>query len=159
MQKVNGNSDSTKQTILKKSKLTLGQKAADLVAYWAGSWAFIIIFLFFLVLWAFLNTVAIFFGVWDPYPFILLNLFLSCIAAIQAPIILMSQNRQSELDRQRANYDYLVDRKAEREIKEMQIDILEIKELLIKNSKNEDAKGIRKEIKNLEKELENLKIK
>jgi uncharacterized membrane protein len=150
------NKDNVKQPIIKKSKLTKGQKAADFVAKWAGSWTFIILFLFFLVVWAILNTLAIYFGVWDPYPFILLNLILSCIAAIQAPIILMSQNRQAEVDRQRAQYDYLVDRKAEREIKEMQIDILEIKELLEKNIAKNDVKNIRSEIKQLENELKKL---
>jgi uncharacterized membrane protein len=98
---------------------TLGQKAADGLAKWAGSWTFILSFLFFLVLWMLANIYA-WTQQWDPYPFILLNLVLSCLAALQAPIILMSQNRQSEKDRQKAEYDYAVNRKSERKIEEIQ---------------------------------------
>ena len=115
-----------KQPILHGKKLTSGQVAADWLAKWAGSWSFIGLFALFLIIWMTVNTYIIIFGQWDQYPFILLNLILSCIAAIQAPIILMSQNRQSEIDRQRTQYDYLVDRKAEREIKQIQLDVLEI---------------------------------
>ena len=100
---------------------TFGQKAADALSKWAGSWTFILTFLFILILWVVINTTWIIFGkVWDGYPFILLNLVLSCVAAIQAPIILMSQNRQTQRDRLQAKYDYSVNRKAEREIKEIQ---------------------------------------
>ncbi|MCK5604716.1 DUF1003 domain-containing protein [Candidatus Pacearchaeota archaeon] len=100
---------------------TFGQKAADLISKWAGSWTFIISFLLFLTLWMIVNTTWIVFGkTWDNYPFILLNLALSCVAALQAPIILMSQNRQTERDRVQAKYDYSVNRKAEREIKDIQ---------------------------------------
>ncbi len=99
---------------------TFGQKAADGLTKWAGSWTFIIIFSIFLVIWMAINTTWIVFGkTWDPYPFILLNLVLSCIAAIQAPVILMSQNRENQRDRQRAEYDYAVNRKSEREIREI----------------------------------------
>ena len=99
---------------------TFGQRAADGLTKRAGSWTFIISFLVILMIWMFLNTSWILFRkVWDPYPFILLNLVLSCLAAIQAPIILMSQNRQGQKDRQRAEYDYSVNRKAEREIQEI----------------------------------------
>lgn len=95
-----------------------GQKAADSITKWAGSWTFIFGFLIFLVVWIIFNTYWIVFGnAWDPKPFILLNLFLSCLAAIQAPVILMSQNRTVEKDRARAEYDYAVNRKAEREIR------------------------------------------
>ncbi len=97
---------------------TFGQKAADKLTYWAGSWIFIISFLVFLFLWILVNFYA-WINTWDPYPFILLNLVLSCLAALQAPIILMSQNRAAERDRMRAEYDYAVNRKAEREIQEM----------------------------------------
>ena len=100
------------------TQLTFGQKAADNVTKWAGSWTFIISFLAVLVLWMLTNIYA-WINTWDPYPFILLNLVLSCIAAIQAPIILMSQNRSAQKDRQRAEYDYAVNRKAEREIEEI----------------------------------------
>jgi len=114
----------TKKEVKKKLKkdngpkpLTFGQKSADWIAKWAGSWVFIIGFFIFLILWMSVNTTWIIFGrTWDAYPFILLNLVLSCLAAIQAPIILMSQNRAAERDRQRAEYDYATNRKAEREI-------------------------------------------
>jgi len=103
-----------------KRKLTFGQRAADNLSKWAGSWTFIILFFIFLGAWMAVNTVWIIFGkTWDIYPFILLNLVLSCLAAIQAPIILMSQNRAAERDRIRAEYDYQVNRKAEREIKDI----------------------------------------
>ena len=103
----------------KKRGLTFGQKAADNVTRIAGSWSFIIGFLLFLVLWVAVNVYA-WIKTWDPYPFILLNLLLSCLAAIQAPIILMSQNRVNQKDRQRAEYDYAVNRKAGRKIEEIQ---------------------------------------
>jgi len=97
---------------------TFGQKAADNLTKWAGSWTFILLFLISLLLWILTNIYA-WINAWDPYPFILLNLVLSCIAAIQAPIILMSQNRESQKDRQRGEYDYTINRKSEREIQEI----------------------------------------
>ena len=97
---------------------TLGQKAADKLALWAGSWTFIIFFFLVLIFWMAANIYA-WINTWDPYPFILLNLVLSCLAAIQAPVILMSQNRQSQKDRIRAEYDYQVNRRAEKEIQEI----------------------------------------
>jgi uncharacterized membrane protein len=103
---------------------TKGQKAADALTHWAGSWAFIIFFGIFLCIWMIINGYFLIqyeLGKpWDPYPFILLNLVLSCLAAVQAPIILMSQNRQMEKDRIKAEYDYAVNIKAEREIREIQ---------------------------------------
>jgi len=122
--------DSSLKTIIKpfkpdKRKLTLGQRTSDLLTKWAGSWVFIISFFIFLGLWMALNSY-----IWinylqgnpfDPYPFILLNLILSCLAATQAPVILMSQNRANQRDRQRAEYDYQVNRKAEREIQEIKL--------------------------------------
>ncbi|MBS3064726.1 MAG: DUF1003 domain-containing protein [DPANN group archaeon] len=98
---------------------TRGQRAADKLTKIAGSWGFIIGFLIFLVLWMMTNVIWLEHQSWDPYPFILLNLVLSSLAAFQAPIILMSQNRENERDRQRAEYDYAVNRKAEREIEEI----------------------------------------
>jgi len=98
-----------------KAKLTLGQKAADAITKYMGSWGFIFFFIIFLALWMSANVYA-WVKQWDPYPFILLNFVLSCLAAIQAPIILMSQNREAQKDRLRAEYDYAVNRKAEREI-------------------------------------------
>jgi len=99
---------------------TMGQRVADKVTKWAGSWTFILSFTGFLILWMIVNTFWIIFRrTWDPYPFILLNLILSCLAAFQAPIILMSQNRENERDRQKLEYDYAVNRKAEREVQEI----------------------------------------
>jgi uncharacterized membrane protein len=99
-------------------KRTFGQKAADAVTKWAGSWTFILSFFIVLGLWISAN-IFMWINQWDPYPFILLNLVLSCLAAIQAPIILMSQNRQAQRDRIRAEFDYRVNKKAEKEIQEI----------------------------------------
>ena len=98
--------------------LTLGQRVADTVAATMGSWRFIIIQSGFLVLWIILNVTA-YVQNWDPYPFILLNLFLSMLAAIQAPIIMMSQNRQDKKDRLRSELDFDVNRRAEAEIQSL----------------------------------------
>ena len=95
-----------------KAKYTLGQRAADAIAKFAGSWAFIFSFTGGLVLWMAVNALLAA-RAFDPYPFILLNLVLSCIAAIQAPLIMMSQNRQEEKDRRRAENDYKVNLKTE----------------------------------------------
>ena len=95
-----------------KEKYTLGQRAADVIAKFAGSWAFIFSFTGVLVLWMIVNTLLAA-KAFDPYPFILLNLVLSCVAAIQAPLIMMSQNRQGEKDRRRAENDYKVNLKTE----------------------------------------------
>ena len=95
-----------------KEKYTLGQRAADFIAKFAGSWAFIFSFTGVLILWMVVNTVLAA-KAFDPYPFILLNLVLSCVAAIQAPLIMMSQNRQEEKDRRRAENDYKVNLKTE----------------------------------------------
>lgn len=95
-----------------KEKYTLGQRAADSIAKFAGSWAFIFSFSGILILWMVVN-VLLAAGAFDPYPFILLNLVLSCVAAIQAPLIMMSQNRQEEKDRRRAENDYKVNLKTE----------------------------------------------
>lgn len=93
-------------------KTTFGEKMADRLSAVAGSWLFIIIFILFLVGWIFLNTYGLDEKI-DPYPFILLNLLLSCIAAIQAPIIMMSQNREAKKDSMRNQNDYVVDLKSE----------------------------------------------
>ena len=97
--------------------LTLGQKLADKIATFGGSWTFIISFFSFLTIWILINVIFLNSKTFDPYPFILLNLVLSCLAAIQAPIIMMSQNRQEQKDRQRADHDYKINLKAELEIK------------------------------------------
>ena len=100
-------------------EITFGQKLADKVAEFGGSWGFIIFFMSFLVVWILLNVFWLFNHGFDPYPFILLNLILSCIAAIQAPVIMMSQNRQEEKDRERAKKDYKINLKSELEIREL----------------------------------------
>ena len=100
---------------------TFGQRAADWLTKWAGSWFFIILLGCLLFVWMVVNTAWLIFGkVWDPYPFILLNFILSTLAAVQAPIILMSQNREAQKDRLRAQYDYSVNRRAEKEIRDIQ---------------------------------------
>ena len=100
-------------------EITFGQKLADKVAEFGGSWGFIIFFMTFLVAWILLNVFWLSHHGFDPYPFILLNLILSCIAAIQAPVIMMSQNRQEEKDRERAKKDYKINLKSELEIREL----------------------------------------
>lgn len=98
-------------------KDTIGEKIADKVADFGGSWTFILSFVFFLLLWVGVNTFIFMNKGFDPYPFILLNLILSCVAALQAPIIMMSQNRQEAKDRERAKNDYMVNLKSELEIR------------------------------------------
>lgn len=95
-----------------KNKYSFGQKAADKIAKFAGSWGFIFSFVFILLFWMITN-ILLAAKAFDPYPFILLNLVLSCVAAIQAPLIMMSQNRQEEKDRKRAENDYKVNLKTE----------------------------------------------
>lgn len=96
---------------------TTGEKLSDKVASFGGSWKFIIIFMLLLFIWIAFNTLVMKNKGFDPFPYILLNLILSCIAAIQAPVIMMSQNRKEEKDRQRAINDYMVNLKAEIEIR------------------------------------------
>jgi uncharacterized membrane protein len=93
--------------------LSFGDKLADRMADLAGSWTFIIIFILILCSWIVLNSAQVLWHPFDPYPYILLNLVLSCISGIQAPVIMMSQNRQEEKDRIRAEHDYEIDFKAE----------------------------------------------
>jgi uncharacterized membrane protein len=100
-----------------KDTRTLGQKVADKVADFGGSWTFIISFFVFIMIWIGANVYFLSNKGFDPYPFILLNLILSCIAALQAPIIMMSQNRQEEKDRARAKKDYMINLKSELEIR------------------------------------------
>lgn len=96
---------------------TYGQRVADKVATFGGSWTFIILFITILIIWIATNVFLLSNKGFDPYPFILLNLILSCVAALQAPVIMMSQNRQEEKDRQRAKNDCMVNLKAEMEIR------------------------------------------
>ncbi|MBU0694918.1 MAG: DUF1003 domain-containing protein [Bacteroidetes bacterium] len=115
---------------LKNEKLeqpkTIGEKLSDRVATFGGSWRFIIIFSIFLALWMMLNVFILSNKGYDPYPFILLNLILSTIAAIQAPVIMMSQNRKEERDRRRSEDDYMVNLKSEIELRNLheKIDLL-----------------------------------
>lgn len=100
-------------------KLTLGQRMADRIADFGGSWTFILIFAAVIIGWMALNSMALLSRPFDPFPYILLNLVLSCLAALQAPIIMMSQNRQEARDRAQATHDYQVNLKAELEIRQL----------------------------------------
>ncbi|MEB8329103.1 DUF1003 domain-containing protein [Flavobacteriaceae bacterium KMM 6897] len=99
------------------ANFTFGQRLADKIASFGGSWKFIIIFGAFIFVWITLNIIFLAQKGFDPYPFILLNLILSCLAALQAPVIMMSQNRQEEKDRERSKQDFMVNLKAELEIR------------------------------------------
>ena len=129
-------------------KYTLGQRAADTIAKFAGSWAFIFSFTGVLVLWMVFNVILAA-KAFDPYPFILLNLVLSCVAAIQAPLIMMSQNRQEEKDRRRAENDYKVNLKTEIMIEDLYDKVSAIlakqlemeKQLQAESKKNEEKDG------------------
>ena len=131
-----------------KEKYTLGQRAADTIAKFAGSWAFIFSFTGVLVLWMVFNVILAA-KAFDPYPFILLNLVLSCVAAIQAPLIMMSQNRQEEKDRRRAENDYKVNLKTEIMIEDLYDKVNAIlakqlemeKQLQAESKKNEKKDG------------------
>ncbi|PSK90279.1 DUF1003 domain-containing protein [Taibaiella chishuiensis] len=136
---------------------TLGQRVADKVAAFGGSWKFIIFFSITIVVWILGNVYMLHNKGFDPYPFILLNLILSCLAALQAPVIMMSQNRQEEKDRQRAKSDYMINLKSELEIRMLhekldhliirqQEDIIEIQRSQLEQMNNmiarlEDKKG------------------
>lgn len=98
---------------------SFGERLADRIASFGGSWTFLIWFGVFLALWIVMNSIVLLWRPADPYPFILLNLVLSCLAAIQAPIIMMSQNRQEAKDRLRSQHDYQVNLKAELEIRHL----------------------------------------
>ena len=125
-----------------REKYTLGQRAADAIAKFAGSWAFIFSFTGVLVLWMVIN-VLLALKAFDPYPFILLNLVLSCVAAIQAPLIMMSQNRQEEKDRRRAENDYKVNLKTEIMIEDLydKVNIILAKQNEIEKSLNPKSKN------------------
>lgn len=120
---------------LHEGSATFGQKAADVLARFAGSWSFICIFFALLLGWVILNTLILV-RPYDAYPFILLNLILSCLAAIQAPVIMMSQNRQEHKDRLRAKNDYKVNLKSEIIIEA----IHEKLDLIIENQQKQDAR-------------------
>ncbi len=99
--------------------LTMGEKLSDIIASFGGSWKFIIIFFTVIIIWIAINSYALTAKTFDPYPFILLNLVLSCLAAFQAPIIMMSQNRQEDRDRSSAEQDYKINLKAELELRQL----------------------------------------
>lgn len=127
--------------LVRNEQLTFGEEVSDKIAEIAGSWKFIISFLCLLFLWIVLNSWVIISKPFDPYPFILLNLVLSCIAALQAPIIMMSQNRQEAKDRLRSENDFLVDQKAEIIIEELYKKICKLEEkidLIVHDSKTND---------------------
>ncbi len=134
-------------------RLTVGERLSDHLAEFGGSWTFIVIFALMMLGWILLNTFLVIRRPFDPYPFILLNLVLSCLAAIQAPIIMMSQNRQEAKDRLRSEYDYRVNLKAELEIRLLHAKVdqllthqwqrlLEIQELQIELMENLAERGI-----------------
>jgi uncharacterized membrane protein len=136
--------------------MTKGQKISDKVASFGGSWKFIILFGVILFLWILFNTLTLKNLEFDPYPFILMNLILSCIAALQAPIIMMSQNRQEEKDRKRSENDYLINLKSELELRSLhqKVDLLleEQIQLLIK-SQAEQLQLLKKLQKKLDSKL------
>jgi uncharacterized membrane protein len=108
-------SENIEETI--EDRLTVGQKIADKIAVFGGSWTFIVTFFIFILVWMGINIWILATRSFDPFPFILLNLILSCLAAIQAPVIMMSQNRKEQKDRIRSENDYKINLKAELEIK------------------------------------------
>ena len=126
----------------KETRYTIGQRAADQIAKFAGSWAFIFSFTGVLIAWMVINGLLAS-KAFDPYPFILLNLVLSCVAAIQAPLIMMSQNRQEEKDRRRAENDYKVNLKTEIMIEDLHDkmnEILSRQESILKRLKELEKK-------------------
>ena len=109
-------------------QLSFGERIADRVAEFGGSWKFIFLFLGFLIVWMLFNTFVLAARAYDPYPYILLNLLLSCVAALQAPVIMMSQNRMAAKDREQATHDYEVNVKAELEILQLQEKLTQLRE-------------------------------
>lgn len=130
MKKNNNKKDIIRQRMPRRKK-TFGQKAADKLTSFCGSWFFIIVIFVYFIVWILLNITAFVFE-WDPWPFIILNLSLSFLAVLQASIILMSQNRMADVDRLTARRDYLIDRKSGREIQEIKAELKEIKKILKK---------------------------
>lgn len=117
-------------------QMTFGEKVADLVARFGGSWIFIISFCGFLLLWMAINTAYLFTSPPDPFPYIFLNLILSCIAALQAPVIMMSQNRQAVKDRLQADQDFQINIKAEFAIQQIHRKLDELRSGLIHHRRN-----------------------
>lgn len=100
-------------------RTTLGEHLSDKLSEFGGSWAFLIAFGVFMIIWMAINSILLIRHPFDPFPYILLNLVLSCLAAIQAPVIMMSQNRQEAKDRMRSKHDYQINMKAELEIRQL----------------------------------------
>lgn len=113
-------------------ELTVGQKFADRLTATVGSWAFMLGLMLFILSWMTFNAYEVLIGAWDPYPFILLNLCLSCFAALQAPIILMSQRRAAERDKEKFERDYLLNKKSELENREIMSELEDVKHLVQK---------------------------
>lgn len=132
-----------------KEILTKGQTVSDKVARFGGSWMFIISFSIILLIWILFNTISPTNDKFDPYPFILMNLVLSAIAAIQAPVIMMSQNRKEEKDRKRNENDYLINLKAELELRSLhqKIDLLLEDQIKILVQSQAEQLGLLKSIK------------
>ena len=139
-----------------KEILTRGQSISDKVARFGGSWSFIIFFSIILGVWILYNTLSPNKDEFDPYPFILMNLLLSAIAALQAPVIMMSQNRKEEKDRKRSENDYLINLKAELEVRSLHQKIDLLLEEQIKNLFDSQAKQL-EILKNIENELKKVK--
>jgi uncharacterized membrane protein len=144
----------------RKEKITFGVKLADKVASFGGSWKFIILFAAIVIGWMTLNNMMNQ-KAFDPYPFILLNLVLSCLAAFQAPVILMSQNRQSEKDRKRSEHEYLINLKAELQVRELnsKIDLLITEQMTIllgvQKTQLESLNHLEEKLNNLHKIIKN----
>ncbi len=136
-----------------KEILTRGETVSDKVASFGGSWKFIISFSILLLVWIMFNTLSPLKDEFDPYPFILMNLVLSAIAALQAPIIMMSQNRKEERDRKRSENDYLINLKAELELRSLHEKIDLLLEDQIKVLFDSQARQIEM-LKNIENKLE-----
>lgn len=117
-----------------RNHLTPGQKASDRATAFFGSWNFLVVLMIFIAFWVLINSMMLIKG-WDPYPFILLNFVVSLLTVFQAAIILMSQERAAERDRIQAKYDYQINRKAEREISEVQKELRDIKKAVVKKKK------------------------
>jgi len=130
--------------------LTKGQRVSDRVARFGGSWKFIILFGVFLVVWLVFNSIALIGYQFDPYPFILMNLILSCMAAFQAPIIIMSQNRQEEKNRMQSENDYLINLRADMQVRSLQqkMDLLPVEQIKTFFEAQENQFELLKEINN-----------
>lgn len=156
----NSTSQIKTNTKFRQRKLKFGQKAADFLTKWIGSWWFVGLVILYIAIWITANSTLILFGKWDPYPFIILNLTLSTLAALHTSIILMSEKRMNEIQSQKVEHDYLIDKRTEKEIKKMQLDILEIKQALIKNHHSKErAQNVKKELQLIQKELEDIEQK